>query len=161
MAKLNDEAVIQYYRQKKQTLADELQKVDAVLNALEGKGAVAAPKKRKYTRRAPAEKVSRAPRAAKAAADRATVTGTKSTRSAKPAQAAKSGQAPSWDDKIQDALTTIGKADKDSIVQHIAAKDPASPEKVRKALTLRLAVMEKNGKLKKDKSGDTLQYRLP
>lgn len=68
---------------------------------------------------------------------------------------------PTWDDKVAQALAKIGPADKDRIIKYVADHDSSTTvDKARKALTLRLAVMEKRGKLKKSKEGDQQQYRL-
>lgn len=67
----------------------------------------------------------------------------------------------SWDSKIQYALGQIGSGKKEDITQFIAGKEPgASPEKIQKALTLRLAILAKTGKLKTEPAGDQQQYSL-
>lgn len=160
MAKLTDQEIIKYYEQRKQTLTQELNKVDAVLNALTANGSpgsLASVKKRPYTRRKPIEK--KATRSSVRSASSQSVK--TSTRKPAVALSPTSGAKGSWDSKIQDALSQLGSATKGSIVQFLAERDPStSSEKINKALTLRLAILLKNGKLKGEQAGDEYQYSL-
>ena len=149
MVKLTDQEVIRHYELRKQTLTEELSKVEAVLSALTARGTAskannakaskvkAGPvKKRKYTRRA--QVAQSAPPS--------------------PAKAAPEG---GWDSKIKAALNQIGSGDKEEIVQFLAGKEPGlAPEKIRKALTLRLAVLLKKNKLRGEQAGDQYRYSL-
>ncbi|QEC53615.1 hypothetical protein EDD80_12417 [Anseongella ginsenosidimutans] len=173
MAKLTDQTILQHYQEKKQGLTQELQKVEAILTALNSHGDIAdVPRKRKYTRRAPFNKsigITKGKNTQPSNTAKAETTTAKNPRSAKAAKKAPStsssltepNQKGSWDQKIQTALSNLGSGTKESITQFITKRDPAtSAEKVRKALTLRLAILEKDGKLKKEQTGDQPQYRL-
>lgn len=87
----------------------------------------------------------------------------RATSGAQPSSSS-SGKYPaegSWDSKIQYALGQIGSGKKEDITQFIAGKEPgASPEKIQKALTLRLAILAKAGKLKAEQAGDQQHYSL-
>ncbi|QEC53733.1 hypothetical protein EDD80_10936 [Anseongella ginsenosidimutans] len=148
MVKLTDQEVIRHYELRKQTLTEELSKVEAVLSALTARGtaakanakaskAKAGPvKKRKYTRRA-------------------------QVAQSAPSSPAKAKPEGGWDSKINAALSQIGSGNKEEIVQFLAGKEPGlAPEKIRKAITLRLAVLLKKNKLSGEQAGDQYRYSL-
>lgn len=192
MAKLTEQEVIQYYQNRKQELAQELSKVEAVLSTLTGEATPA--KKRKYIRRAAVttKKRGRKPKSAaaqsapeakpetpaktkrgkrKTAATKtvkgktvsAAKTPAKRKPAPKPAPSPSQGYDPKggWDSKIHYTLSQIGSGKKEDIVQYITDKDPGTaPEKIRKAVGLRLAILLKGGKLKGEQTGDEYRYRL-
>lgn len=152
MVKLTDQEVIRHYELRKQTLTEELSKVEAVLSALTARGTAAKANNAKASK--VISKVKAGP-----------VKKRKYTRRAQAAQSAPPSPAPKpeggWDSKIKAALNQIGSGDKQEIVQFLASQEPGlAPEKIRKAITLRLAVMLKKNKLKGEQAGDQYRYSL-
>ena len=160
MAKLTDEEIINHYELRKETLSLELSKTEAVLNALKGGGTTVtepAVTKRSYNRRSPLNTEAAKPRAAKAGRPKNTAPKAVKKAASKPADAsAKDGPKSDWDSKIRAALSELRVGTKAQIIQAIANKDYSlTPERINKALTLRLAVMLKHGKLRRDLDKNT------